>query len=99
MDRELLSIIEKIKSIKHVLVDRFHVTTIAIFGSYARAEQKPESDLDILVSFSELPSLFEFIGIKEYLSDYLQKKVDLVIRADLKPDISQNILAEKIDII
>jgi uncharacterized protein len=99
MDGELQSIIKRINSIKPELIEHYHVSRIAIFGSYARTEQKPESDLDIMVSFSELPSLYEFIGIKEYLSDYLQMKVDLVIREDIKPNISKTILAEKIDIL
>jgi uncharacterized protein len=99
MDGELQSIIDRIKSIKPVLVEQHHVSGISIFGSYARSEQKPESDLDILVSFSELPSLFEFINIQNYLSDVLDKNVDLVIREDLKPNISPIVLAEKIDIL
>ena len=98
MDAELRSIIEKIKCIKPDLVERYHLSQIAIFGSYARCEQTPESDLDIMVSFSVLPSLYEFLNLKEHLSEILDKNVDLVIREDLKPHIEQNALAEKIDI-
>jgi predicted nucleotidyltransferase len=99
MDGELQSIIEKIKSIKPGLVERYHLSQIAIFGSYARYEQTPESDLDIMVSFSVVPSLFEFLNLKDHLSEILDKNVDLVIREDLKPHIAQNALAEKIDIL
>jgi len=99
MDLKLQSIIDKIEKVKPEMVDRFHLSHISIFGSYVRGEEKPESDIDILVSFSTLPSLFEFINLQLYLSDLLGKKVDLVILEDLKPRISQNILREKINIL
>lgn len=53
---------------------------IGIFGSYARNENKPGSDLDILVSieYSTRPSLLDIIGIEQDLSDTLGIKVDLV---------------------
>ncbi len=99
MDLNLESIINTIEKVKPEVVDRFHLSHISIFGSYVRGEEKPESDIDILVSFSILPSLFEFINLQLYLSDLFGKKVDLVILEDLKPRISQNILREKITIL
>jgi predicted nucleotidyltransferase len=99
METNLKSIINKIEKEKPVLISRFNLSHISIFGSYVRGEEKPDSDIDILVSFSTLPSLFEFIDLQIYLSDVLGKKVDLVILEDLKPRISQNILREKINIL
>jgi predicted nucleotidyltransferase len=99
MDLNLDSIKKKIEIVKPELVNQFHLSQISIFGSYVRGEEKPESDIDILVSFSILPSLFEFIDLQIYLSDLLGKKVDLVILEDLKPRISETILREKINIL
>ena len=67
-----------------------------MFGSYVRGEQTPESDVDILVSFDEVPSLLKFVGIENYLSDLLGVKVDLVMKRVLKPFIGEYILREVI---
>jgi hypothetical protein len=58
---------------------------IGIFGSYARNENKPESDLDILVAvdYSTRPSLLDIIGIQQDLSDALGINVDLVTEKSL----------------
>ena len=98
MDGELQSIIERIKTIKPDLVDRYHVSSIAIFGSYVRGEEKTESDLDILVSFSDSPDLFDLASLNIFLENELGIKVDLVPDMNLKPKIAQSIYAEKIDI-
>jgi len=43
----------------------------AMCGSYVRSEQNPDSDLDILVTFQEVPSLLTFLAIENYLTDLL----------------------------
>ncbi|NLF51930.1 MAG: nucleotidyltransferase family protein [Leptolinea sp.] len=99
MDTNVSSYIEKIIEIKPVLMSKFHVSHLSIFGSYARGNEKKSSDLDILISFSKIPSLFQFIGLKDYLTDSLGIEVDLVIREDLKPMLSGSILKEKVDVV
>ena len=54
--------------------------------------QRRNSDLDILVTFEDEPSLLTFIAIENYLSDLLGVKVDLVMKDSLKPAIGKNIL-------
>jgi hypothetical protein len=51
---------------------------IAVFGSYARNEDKPGSDIDILVRFSGRVSLFDLGGMKYDLSELLNRPVDLI---------------------
>ena len=86
----------QIEALKPVLRERFKVETIGIFGSYVRGEQKRKSDLDILVEFSETPSLFEFVELEDFLSQKLGIKVDLVMRDALKPRIRDSILSEAV---
>lgn len=81
---------------KPTLIAQYHIKTLGLFGSYCRQEQTPESDLDILVEFTEIPSLLRFINLENYLSDNLGIKVDLVHQAGLKPRIGERILAEVI---
>ena len=89
--------IEKIlKENKAILAKRFKVKEIGIFGSYVRGEQKEKSDVDILVSFYEPISLFEFMDMEEFLTQILGVKVDLVSKKALKPRIGKYILEEVI---
>ncbi|MGZ9167097.1 MAG: nucleotidyltransferase family protein [Anaerolineales bacterium] len=67
-------------------------------SGYVRSEQKNDSDLDILVTVKEAPSLLTFIAIENYLSDLLGIKVDLVMKDSLKPKIGQQILRESITV-
>ena len=83
-----------LKDHKSVLKDKYHVTTIGIFGSHVRNEQVDDSDVDILVDFAAPISLFEFIDMEEELSELLCVKVDLVSRKALKPYIGKRILNE-----
>jgi len=48
---------------------RFHVQYLGLFGSYVQGTPRKNSDLDILVEFSEIPSLFKFIELEGYLSN------------------------------
>ena len=79
---------------KLILQERYHVKELGIFGSYVREEQTETSDVDVLVEFSQTPSLLKFINLENYLSDNLGVKVDLVHKAGLKPRIGERILAE-----
>lgn len=65
-----------------------------MFGSYVRQQQHVGSDVDLLVTFVEPPSLIQFIELENELSDRLGIKVDLVMRDALKPAIGQRILNE-----
>jgi uncharacterized protein len=57
---------------------------IGIFGSYARSEETPESDIDILVKFRETLSLLDLAKIHRELSHILGKDIDLVTESSLK---------------
>ncbi len=89
---------QALKSQLTLLADRYKVQSLGIFGSYVRQEQRPDSDLDVLVTFSETPSLLKFIALENYLSDLLGVKVDLVMQDALKPNIGPHILREVIGV-
>jgi predicted nucleotidyltransferase len=76
------------------LRERYGVHTLSLFGSYLRREQRKGSDLDVLVEFDRVPSLFEFIRLERHLSELLKIKVDLVMKSALKPAIGRHILEE-----
>lgn len=73
---------------------RFHIRYMGLFGSYVQGTPRRDSDLDILVEFTEEPSLFGFIELEDTLSGLLGVKVDLVMKGTLKPLIGRQILSE-----
>jgi len=81
--------IEEIKKIinqnRQELEERFKVKSIAVFGSYVREEQTPESDIDIIVEFKE-PVGFLFIHLADFLEEILGIKVDLLTPEAIKPN-------------
>ena len=81
---------------KKDLYDRYKVKEIGIFGSYARGDQRKKSDLDILVSYEEVPDLLSFINLENYLSTLLKKKVDLVRKEYIPEDVRNQILDEAV---
>lgn len=76
------------------LRERYQVDTLGLFGSYVRREQRPDSDLDVLVTFRETPGLLKFIALENELSDLLGMKVDLVVEDALKPRIGERVQHE-----
>ena len=93
---DLAQLVELLRQQLPLLSERYRVESLGVFGSYVRREQRPDSDLDVLVTFRETPSLLKFIELENYLSDVLGVKIDLVMKDALKPHIGQHILNEAI---
>jgi predicted nucleotidyltransferase len=66
-------------------IDAFGVRSLALFGSVARDEAGPESDIDVLVEFDEPPRFGTYMGLKLLLEDLLGRRVDLADRSALRP--------------
>jgi predicted nucleotidyltransferase len=73
---------------------QFKVRRIGVFGSVVRGQQHGRSDLDILVEYSETPSLLAIVALKRHLTELTGEKVDLVPASALKPGYRQAILDE-----
>ena len=83
-----------LKQNKRNLQQEFKIKELGIFGSYVRGEHKKNSDVDILVTFSRTPGLFDYMKVENSLGAMLNKKVDLVMRGSLKPAIGKHIMRE-----
>jgi predicted nucleotidyltransferase len=79
-------------------IHSFGVSSLALFGSVARDEANETSDLDFLVEFEGVATLDRYMDLKFFLEDLFDKPVDLVTKRSLKPQISQSVLAEAIDV-
>lgn len=84
----------KLASLKPRLEKEYPISEVGIFGSYARDEQRPDSDLDILVAFEEPVTLFDLVRLENELTSQLGVDVDLVTRDSLKPQIESRVTAD-----
>lgn len=74
---------------------RFGIATIGLFGSFVRGEERPESDVDVLVTFRKGQETFDnYMDCKFYLEDLFGCKVDLVIKGAIKKRLKPYILKE-----
>ena len=78
------------------LLDHYNISTLSVFGSVARDDARQDSDVDILVEFSQPVGLFQFIELQQRLEALLGSKVDLGTPRSLKPRIKAQVLQESI---
>jgi predicted nucleotidyltransferase len=75
-------------------LSRLHVTRIGVFGSVARGESRPDSDIDVLVEMSGEGDLFDLVAVKRLLESEFGRRVDVVTRGGLRPDARDAVLRE-----
>jgi uncharacterized protein len=98
LQRSLDEIKSQLEVLKPTLKRRFKVETIDIFGSYARGEQTEKSDLDILVTYSEMVDLILIAQLRKYLRRKLHIKVDVISKEFLNRHIRDQVLEEAISV-
>lgn len=72
------------------------VKSLDLFGSVARDEARPDSDVDFLVEFSKPVGLFEFFTVRHYLEDILKSKIDLGTQNALRQHLREPVLKDAI---
>lgn len=87
-----------IRIIRDFLEKDGRVSKAWIFGSFARGDHKPESDIDLMVKYSDRASgtLLDYADIKFYLENLIQKEIDLVEEGFVKPFAEKSIEKDKI---
>ena len=89
------SVVQRISGMRRELSERFTVIRIGVFGSFARGDEGPESDVDIIVELAE-PTFDHYMDLKFRLEEVLQRPVDLVmadtVKHRLKPIIEQEVV-------
>ncbi len=82
------------------LAEKYGVRIVGGFGSYVRQEQRPDSDLDLLIDLDRPPriSLIGLVELEDYLSQLLGVKVDLAIKTNLKKRLGKRILQEVVPV-
>ena len=82
-------VLDLLRTHKPMLEQRFGVTKLALFGSFARDQVTEKSDIDILVHFNRPATSKTYFGVQFYIEDLLNRNVDLVtdkaLRDELRP--------------
>ena len=86
---------EQVKQAALDILRRYGVTRAALFGSAARNQMRPDSDIDILVQIDKDISLLDFVALKLDLEDALGRNVDLVEYDTIKPRLKDSILSNQ----
>lgn len=85
---------------KLITITRKHgAVTVSLFGSFARGEASPSSDLDVLVEFEPGRSLLDLVRLERELSDSLGLEVDVVTPKSLHPLIRERVLEERVQVL
>ena len=99
-EKKLKDIIEILSKQKILLYDKFGVTNLAVFGSYARKQHTENSDVDIYVELKkEFKTFDNFMDLKFFLEELLEeRKVDLVIKESIREEFRPTIFEEAVHV-
>jgi predicted nucleotidyltransferase len=95
--RDLGEVIARIRAHAHELHERFGVTRIDVFGSFARGEQTPESDVDLIVEVAE-PTLETVFGSERFLIDLLGRTAQCGSLASINPRVRRNVIEDLVHV-
>ena len=91
-------VLNVLRAHKATLTQRFGVTELALFGSFARDQATDDSDVDVLVRFDVPPNWQRYFGAQGYLEDLLGRPVDLATNQDLRAEIRPYVEREVINV-
>ena len=82
------------------LEEKYGVRILGVFGSYVRNEQRPDSDLDVLIELDRPPkiSLIGLVELEYYLSELLGVRVDIAIKKNLRKRVGERIMREVVEV-
>ena len=93
--KTLDEILETLRQVLPELKNKYNITKMGVFGSYARGEQTADSDIDILINFdNEDFSYFDLMDIERNLAEIFNNKVDLLMEAEIKPRIKPYVMED-----
>lgn len=92
-----LETMHRLRQLKPAMA-RYGLKRLRVFGSTVRDDYTSGSDVDLLVDFDEVPSLFELLDLQADIEASLQKKVDLVFPHKIFPELKDTILKEAVDV-
>ena len=87
-------VLDALRQHKQVLRERFDVTGLALYGSFARNQATSEREVDVLVEFGDPPNWRRYFGAQAYLEDLFGRPVDLStireVRSEIRPYVERD---------
>jgi len=96
MARDVQSLLRQLEGVAEEIRRRYRAEIVGIFGSYVRGEQRETSDLDVLVRFTPGATLFDLVGLADFLEERLGIRVDIVPVDTLREEIRDRVLQEAV---
>ena len=96
MSKDVQTLIDQLRMVAGEVQGRYRAEILGIFGSYVRGEERETSDLDVLVRFAKGATLFDFVGLADFLEEILGIRVDVVPVDALRAEIRDRILHEAV---
>jgi uncharacterized protein len=90
------SLVQRLRDCLPELRAHYNIESVALFGSYVRNEHRPDSDLDLLVTFTRTPTLFDLVHLEDDVKARLGVPVDLVLRSELHPRLLRYVIREAV---
>lgn len=91
-------ILKILRALKEEIGRDYKAEVAGIFGSYARNEEDQDSDLDVLVDFEEGATLYDLVGLAQFLEDTLGCRVDLVSKRALRKEIEPYVIKDLVTV-
>ena len=88
--------LQRLKAEIYRIAKKHNAEKVYVFGSCARKEETPESDVDLLVEFNRSATLFDQMDIQDEVQSLLNCKVDVVSKRGLHPYIERRVMAEAV---
>ena len=83
-----------LKDVEDIVRREFKAEIVGIFGSFAKGEEREDSDIDLLVRFQRGATLFDLVGLADFLEERLGRKVDVISERALRDEIREQVMGE-----
>ncbi|KJU87133.1 nucleotidyltransferase [Candidatus Magnetobacterium bavaricum] len=90
------SVIQVLSSVAEESLMRYNARILGIFGSVARGDDTDNSDIDVLVDFTEKADLFDFVGLAIFLEEKFNRNVDVVPSDNIRSEIRDAVMKDAI---
>ena len=94
----LLDRLRRLRAEMYQIAGRHNAEKLYVFGSCARREDTPESDVDLLVEFNQSATLYDQMDIRDEVRKLLDREVDVVSKRGLHPYIRDRVLTEAVEL-
>ena len=91
-------VLATLRAVKPVIVKRYKVRSIDLFGSFVRGQQTADSDIDLLAEFDDNADLFDLVGLALWLEELFQRPVDVVPKRSLRAELQDTVLEQVITV-